>query len=190
MANEDELKVGRDATYNPKTGIYTAHYENLHTVSVSRDEPTKNPVMNSRFLGGYTVELDLSAKGTKATIHGQTGEKRLSVRSPRPNEDIFLGVNRSTLIVGRIGKAGLSGKEGLKAFLAEGRSQDDIWLGTIKQIVQGIAERQKIVPQYDGLQEMKALMKRPDFAYDKDFSHLYDKTIYPAYHEKAKQAAH
>lgn len=185
-----EIAISRYVSYNPTSDRLTLHIPHLHVTSVVHLGKIPVPQARTAFFGGHTIELDFLGKGTKATIHGLTGEGALTIRSARPEEDVLLKATKTTLVVGPISRDGLSGKEGLRAYLMEGHSEDDVVMMKLTSMLQHIAQMQKTVPKETRLhEEMEKLMKRPDFDYGKDYAHLYDRTLHPAFHGKEKHAA-
>lgn len=189
-APERETSVGRCGTYDPKISLLTLTVKENHVTSVSYNEKYQMPQVHLEAIGGHIVELDLSEKGTKAKLHGETGETTITIRSPRPDEDVLLQETKTTLIVGDIGNNGLTGKEALKAYLEEDHPKDDIVSNRLASMIKRIAQKQKIVPQEPDIRkEMESIMKRPGFTYGRRYPYLYDAGIRPAYHAKPKQAA-
>lgn len=185
-----EIAVSRDMTYNPAIDRLTLCVPHLHVTSVVHLGKIPDPQARTAFFGGHTIELDFPEKGTKATIHGLTGEGTLTIRSARPEEDVLLKATKTTLVVGPISRDGLSGKEGLRAYLTEGHPEDDVIMMKLTSMLERIAQMQKIAPKETSLhEEMEQLMKRPDFAYGKYYAHLYDWTLHPAFHGKEKEPA-
>ena len=189
-APERETSVGRCGTYDPKTSLLALTIEENHVTSVSYNEKYQMPQAHLEAIGAHTTELDLSEKGTKAKLHSETGETTITIRSPRPDEDVLLQESKTTLVVGDIGGNGHTGKEALKAYLEEDHPKDDIVSNRLASMIERIAQKQKIAPlEPDISKEMESIMKRPGFTYGKRYPYLYDAGIRPAYHAKPKQAA-
>lgn len=185
---EKEVSVGRWSSYDPKNSLLTMTIEDYHVMSVSYNERLQRPQAHMESIGGHQIELDLSGKGTKATLRGQMGETTINIRSPRPDGDVLLHANKNTLVVGSICNNVFTGKLALKKYLEEEHPKDDVIGHRLESMLQSIAEKQKIVlPKPDIRKEMEDIMKLKNFTYGKRYSFLYEAGIQPACHTKAKQ---
>lgn len=150
--------------------------EDYHVMSVSYSERLQMPQAHMESIGGHQIELDLSGKGTKATLRGQTGETTINIRSPR-DEDVLLQKNKNTLVVGFICNNVFTGKLALKKYLEEEHPKDDVIGHRLESMLQSIAEKQKIVlPKPDIRKEMEDIMKLKNFTYGKDI-HFFTRRV-------------
>ena len=184
---EKEVSVGRWSSYDPKNSLLTMTIEDYHVMSVSYNERLQMPQAHMESIGGHQIELDLSGKGTKATLRGQMGETTITIRSPR-DEDVLLQNSKNTLVVGSICNNVFTGKLALKKYLEEEHPKDDVIGHRLESMLQSIAEKQKIVlPKPDIRKEMEDIMKLKNFTYGKRYPFLYEAGIQPVCHAKDKQ---
>lgn len=160
--------------------------ETYHCVSVVQRElgGKMKDQAHCRFIGGQQVELDLSLDKEKAILRGPDGEVQLTIKGGSAKYCYSWKKGSKTIRFGENGKETL--REGVGC-LKEVESQDNVSFETdrvyssirgLKTICLRIANERGIVPPEVGfLKEMQKLKCRADFAYDKDYSHLYMSNI-------------
>ena len=160
--------------------------KDYHCFSVVQREKINGELCDQarcRFIGGHQIELDLSPKKDKAILRGPGGEVPITIKG---TTDFCYSWKKGSKTI----KFGESGKETIMECLAnregepgrmapsyqEEKAQD--YLHGLQRICETLGrERSLIPPEADFVKEMRQLKTRPDFAYNKDYSHLYQDTI-------------
>lgn len=208
---EPTIPWGKNVTFNKSTKVLSVVVPSLRCVSVHKRDDQEPESVTTDFIGGHMLELDLSHKGDKAYISSSKGEVEIKIKDSKIESNrVLIGKSgKKGIAVGDVyeeladGKDfymsvnDLSAKERLvnflsypklpsyKEYLGKGRD-DDITCDYLVSIMKTIAKEQKLYPKIDYMEDMAALKKRLDFAYDKDFRHIYDDSIHPAIQERSR----
>ena len=143
-----------------------------------------------RFIGGQQIELDLSPKKDKAILRGPGGEVPITIKG---TTDFCYSWKKGSKTI-KFGKSGkgtimecLANREHAPGSIAPSDQEEKAhdYLHGLQRICENLGrERSLIPPEADFVKEMRQLKTRPDFAYNKDYSYLYQDTI-----QKPKAAA-
>ncbi len=200
----------KNTSFNKASNVLTVFIPSYHCVSVHKRKDEDFESITTDFIGGHYLELDLSPKGEKAFLRSSKGEIEIKIKDSKIEPDrIVVGKSgKKDIVVGDVydevtdegyymAVSDFSAKERLIHFLAypqlpsyeiylnKGRD-DDITCSYLCSIMTKIADAYKLYPKSNHRKDIETLKKRPDFAYDKDFSYIYDSTVYPAIHSPVK----
>lgn len=194
----------KNTSFNQATNVLTVVLPSYHCVSVHKRSDEDFESVTTDFIGGHLLELDLSPKGEKAYLRSSKGEIEIKIKDSKVEPDrVLVGKSgKKDIVVGDVydevtdegfylSANDLSAKERLINFLSypklpsyekylnKGRDEE-YTCSFLTHIMKKIADTHKLYPKSDHRKDIEVLKKRPDFAYDKDFHHIYDNTIYPA----------
>ncbi len=201
----------KNTSFNKKNNTLTVVVPSCRCTSVHLNDEKNFESATVNLIGGNILELDLSPKGDKAFLRGSNREIEIKIKDSKIETNRIL-VGKSgmkDIVVGDIYDEiaegydfympvdGLSAKERLVNFLSypklpsyenyiEKGRDNDITCNYLVSIIKDIAESYKLYPKIDFKEDMQSLKKRQDFAYDKDFRHIYDDTIHPAIREVSR----
>ena len=180
-------------TYNKKTR--TIRIENGYWKPVAVFSKDGADEVKGKKIGGYEIFFELpkdTGKGTKATLRTPLGVRAVTIKPTKKEEERCLfRITKTTFQVGEIAQGTtsepilLDGPEALEYVLdrkGDKPEQIEDMTGWIEKFILRYARKVGLLLDSDLVfdEEWKAIRRRPDFEYGKDYSFLYSDVIQKA----------
>lgn len=168
----------------------------LRTVGILKKYDTKGYCFDQwlmDYIGGYEILLELPKDGTnKATLRTPLGIRKITIKPTKTECDRdWFHITKTTFQIGEIARRTTSEPNKLNSLAAleyvlerkgDKPEQIDEYMECIEKFIFRFAEKARLLPKPDCsiVEERDAILRRPDFRYDKDYSFLYSDTIQKA----------